>query len=114
MLGEEFGARGQFLHMYSDAITQLTGVYTTVILPAMKNTISIPDWLYREAEKTAKDLGIARSRLFALALEEYLRHQSAERITAELDAVYTRVSGDASATASGVSALHALTADDRW
>ena len=80
----------------------------------MKTAISIPDWLYREAEKTAKNLGIPRSRLFALALEEYLRHQSAERITAKLDSVYTQDSAEAPAADAAVSALRTLTADDTW
>jgi metal-responsive CopG/Arc/MetJ family transcriptional regulator len=80
----------------------------------MKTAISIPDWLYREAEKTAKNLGIPRSRLFALALEEYLRRQGAERITAKLNSVHARISADTSATQAGVSALRTLTGDDTW
>jgi metal-responsive CopG/Arc/MetJ family transcriptional regulator len=42
----------------------------------MKTSISLPDALYEKAEATAHQQGITRSRLFTLALEEYLnKHQ---------------------------------------
>jgi metal-responsive CopG/Arc/MetJ family transcriptional regulator len=41
----------------------------------MKTAISLPDSLYKAAEKTAKAMAIPRSRLFAIALEEFLLSQ---------------------------------------
>ncbi len=38
----------------------------------MKATISIPDELLREAERTAKRLGVSRSELFTRAVREFL------------------------------------------
>ena len=54
----------------------------------MKTAISIPDSLFREAERLTKRLGIPRSQLYARALEEYLQRQRSKGIKEALDAVY--------------------------
>lgn len=54
----------------------------------MKTAVSLPDELYEEAERLAQELGIPRSRLFADALDEYIRRHRASSITSQLDAVY--------------------------
>jgi metal-responsive CopG/Arc/MetJ family transcriptional regulator len=41
----------------------------------MKTAISLPDRLYKDAEKAAKSMGIPRSQLFAQALEEFITHR---------------------------------------
>jgi metal-responsive CopG/Arc/MetJ family transcriptional regulator len=38
----------------------------------MKTQVSLPDTFYEKAEETASYMGIKRSRLFDLALEEYI------------------------------------------
>ncbi|EKR83715.1 ribbon-helix-helix domain protein [Leptospira interrogans serovar Medanensis str. L0448] len=50
----------------------------------MKTAISIPDELFRAAEKIAKKLGIPRSQLFAKALEEFIQSHSKESVTEKL------------------------------
>ncbi|XDD49683.1 ChpI protein [Leptospira sp. WS92.C1] len=55
----------------------------------MKTAISIPDELFKTAEKTAKKLGIPRSQLFAKALEEFIQSHSKESITEKLNKVYS-------------------------
>jgi metal-responsive CopG/Arc/MetJ family transcriptional regulator len=54
----------------------------------MKTAVSIPDPLFRAAERAAKRRRISRSRLYAQALEAYLNAQSDKRITEALNAVY--------------------------
>ncbi|MBW4567533.1 MAG: ChpI protein [Tolypothrix carrinoi HA7290-LM1] len=69
----------------------------------MKTAISIPDTIFEAAENFAKRMGLSRSELYAVALQEYLkahrsdafscRRRSANgglrlRITEQLDAVY--------------------------
>jgi metal-responsive CopG/Arc/MetJ family transcriptional regulator len=54
----------------------------------MKTAISIPDDLYKHAEETARRLGISRSRLFSLAIKEFLRFRSEANVTRRLDEVY--------------------------
>ena len=55
----------------------------------MKTAISIPDNLFRAAERYAKAHGFSRSELFSKAVAEYLERHPAAHITKELDAVYS-------------------------
>jgi metal-responsive CopG/Arc/MetJ family transcriptional regulator len=54
----------------------------------MKTAISIPDPLYKEAERLTKRLRIPRSQLYAKALEEYLQRLRSKGIREALDEVY--------------------------
>ncbi|TGK20033.1 ChpI protein [Leptospira fluminis] len=56
----------------------------------MKTAVSIPDDLFKTAEKTAKRLGIPRSQLFARALEEFIKFHSKESITERLNRIYRK------------------------
>jgi len=82
----------------------------------MKTAISLPDALYTDAEKTAKDLGIPRSQLFAKALEEFIRNHRIERITERLDEMYG-APGEAGLellAPANLDALRELTRHDAW
>lgn len=54
----------------------------------MKTAISIPDTLFKQAEKTAKKLGISRSNLYSRALEEYLKTHNPLKVTEQLNKIY--------------------------
>lgn len=54
----------------------------------MKTAISIPDKLFKLAEDTARKLGISRSRLFSIAVKEFLRFHSEVDVTSSLDEIY--------------------------
>jgi metal-responsive CopG/Arc/MetJ family transcriptional regulator len=54
----------------------------------MKAAISVEDHLLHEADRTARQMGLSRSRLFSLALQEYLRHRRQEKMTEQLNQVY--------------------------
>ena len=54
----------------------------------MKTAISIPDPLFAEAERFARDNDMSRSELYAQALESYLKARRREEITAALNRVY--------------------------
>jgi metal-responsive CopG/Arc/MetJ family transcriptional regulator len=55
----------------------------------MKTAISIPDQLFESAERFAKQMGLSRSELYAMALKEYLQTHRCDSITEKLDAVYS-------------------------
>jgi metal-responsive CopG/Arc/MetJ family transcriptional regulator len=55
----------------------------------MKTAISVDDKLLGEADRTAEKMGVSRSRLFSLALEDYLRRRRQEGITEQLNRVYS-------------------------
>ncbi len=54
----------------------------------VKVAISVPDPLFRRAESVARRLRMPRSRLYARALEVFLRQQQRPDVTDRLDAVY--------------------------
>ena len=60
----------------------------------MKTAISIPDPLYKEAERLTKRLRIPRSQLYVRALEEYVQRQRSKGIKEALDEVYGTESSD--------------------
>lgn len=55
----------------------------------MKTAVSIPDPLFRAADRLAKSLGISRSELYARALETLVDLESDASITARLDEIYS-------------------------
>ena len=57
----------------------------------MKTAISLPDELFREADKLAQRLGISRSELFRKALEDYVSLHDADRVREALDRVIAEV-----------------------
>jgi metal-responsive CopG/Arc/MetJ family transcriptional regulator len=57
--------------------------------PGMKTAVSIPDPLFKEAERLTKRLRIPRSQLYARALEEYIKRQKSKGIKEALDEVYS-------------------------
>lgn len=54
----------------------------------MKTAISIPDPVFRNAERLAKNLKVTRSRLYTAAVAEYIKRHRAAKITDKLNAVY--------------------------
>ena len=54
----------------------------------MKTAISIDDGLLRDADETARLMGLSRSRLFALAMGDFLERQRGEQMLRRLNEVY--------------------------
>lgn len=55
----------------------------------MKTAISLPDPVFRSAERLAARLGVSRSELYCRALKELLARHDEDAVTAQLDAVYS-------------------------
>ena len=55
----------------------------------MKTAISIDDEVLREADETARRMGLSRSRLFALAVGDFLQRQRQDQMLQQLNEVYT-------------------------
>ena len=60
----------------------------------MKTAISIPDPLFRAAERLAKRLELSRSELFQRALQAFLQEHNDEGVTEALDKIYGQASED--------------------
>jgi len=54
----------------------------------MKTAISIPDEVFKAAERTAKSLGVSRSEFYATAVREYMERYRREGLTEKLNQVY--------------------------
>ncbi len=54
----------------------------------MKTAISIDDELLRQVDETARLLGLSRSRLFAVAVGEFLKSRQREEMLLRLNEVY--------------------------
>jgi metal-responsive CopG/Arc/MetJ family transcriptional regulator len=55
----------------------------------MKTAISIPDALFHEAERVAKENHISRSEVFASALRDYLEKRKSKRLLQEINEAFT-------------------------
>ena len=55
----------------------------------MKTAISIDDGLLQEADETARLMGLSRSRLFSLAVGDFLQRQRREQMLLLLNEVYS-------------------------
>ncbi len=56
----------------------------------MKTAISVPDNIFRDAERYAKSHGVSRSKLYSKALAQFLEEKSGEEITKKLDEIYSQ------------------------
>ena len=54
----------------------------------MKVAVSVPDRVFEEAELVAKRLHVSRSRVYAQALEEFVRKHRGKSVRESLAAVY--------------------------
>lgn len=55
----------------------------------MKTAISLPDELFKRADRAAKSAHLSRSQLFAKALRQFLDGVQFRKITQSLDEVYS-------------------------
>ncbi len=61
---------------------------TLVILLNMKTAISIPDPVFKTAERLAKRLGLSRSELYVRAISSYVEKHRGQKVTDLLNDVY--------------------------
>jgi metal-responsive CopG/Arc/MetJ family transcriptional regulator len=54
----------------------------------MKTAISVPDNLFEEIEKVAKEHHYSRSEVFVIAVREYLEKQRSKRLLSALNEAY--------------------------
>jgi metal-responsive CopG/Arc/MetJ family transcriptional regulator len=57
-------------------------------METVKTAISIQKPLFEQAELLARRMRVSRSRLFALALEDYIRRQESRELLARINAAY--------------------------
>jgi metal-responsive CopG/Arc/MetJ family transcriptional regulator len=81
----------------------------------MKTAISIEDEVLQEADKTARRMGLSRSRLFALAVGDFLQRQRQEQMLLRLNEVYSNEAEPAEKRLlKGIKAKTRRTLKDPW
>ena len=82
----------------------------------MKTAISLSDSLFEKAEETASYMGIPRSKLFAMALEEYISRYNGKMITEKINEVYKKIDTNEFEPYlnAGLESIRNLTKNDTW
>jgi hypothetical protein len=81
----------------------------------MKTAISIDDGLLQEADETARLMGLSRSRLFALAVGDFLQLQRRQQMLLRLNEVYAdSVEPAERRLLKGIKAKVRQTVKERW
>jgi metal-responsive CopG/Arc/MetJ family transcriptional regulator len=62
-------------------------------LETVKTAISVNGALYEQAEALARELGVSRSRLYSLALEDYIRRRENRVLLERINAAYAEDAG---------------------
>ncbi len=80
----------------------------------MKTAISVPDDIFADATKRAKDLGISRSEFFSTALRRYLDDLSRESLTQRINQVLDLPDYDEEASVVAVEAGRRRLSEGDW
>src|SRR5580700_6419740 len=67
---------------------EFSGGYNFSYTHLMKTAISVPDEIFEEAERLARQRGMSRSELYAKAVAEYVKGERFVGVRERLDAVY--------------------------
>jgi metal-responsive CopG/Arc/MetJ family transcriptional regulator len=68
----------------------------------MKTAISIPDPIFKAAEKLARHLGMTRSRLYTKAVTEYIQKHKNDEVFEKLNEIYERESSSLDSTTQAI------------
>jgi len=81
----------------------------------IKIAISVPERLLQGADKAASELGISRSRLFAIAIDDFLRRRRNDEILHRLNEVYAEpAAASEKRLLRGIKAQFRRTVKERW
>ena len=82
----------------------------------MKTAISIPDGLFKNAQRIAEKLGISRSQLFALAVKEFIENHGKNKITEKLNQIYSEQENSSNSFLEdiGIETIRKTTHNDTW
>lgn len=71
-----------------DPIRSVAQQYNSGYTPSMKTAISLPDDVFRAAERVAKHKGLSRSEFYARAIRALVKEEDEASITEQLNKVY--------------------------
>ena len=80
----------------------------------MKTAVSIPDNIFEDGERTAKQLGYVRSQLYAIALKEFNERYNHKNVTEKLNQFYSDNSTKNEISEFSIHQLREMTEHDTW
>ncbi|OGR01728.1 MAG: hypothetical protein A2505_00770 [Deltaproteobacteria bacterium RIFOXYD12_FULL_55_16] len=58
-------------------------------MPGVKTAISLEENLFNQVNQLANDMQVSRSKLFTLAVKDFLKKQESNKLLAQLNAAYS-------------------------
>lgn len=83
-------------------------------MATIKTTLSIDKSLFEQVEALAEELGVPRSRVFAMALEQFLSHHDSNKLLEQLNAVYAKAPSEDESTAVAYRIKHREIIEGTW
>ncbi len=84
-------------------------------MDTIKTAVSVNKSLFEQAEELAREMNVSRSRLYALALEEYIRRQENQALLAQFNAAYANdLDAEEEATLTQMLELHREAVEGEW
>ena len=80
----------------------------------VKTALSIDEALFERAAALAEELDVSRSRLFAMALEQFLRKHEGKKLLEKINSVYAEGSPVSEEEASARRAKHREITEGTW
>jgi metal-responsive CopG/Arc/MetJ family transcriptional regulator len=80
----------------------------------MKTAISIDAGLLRSSDDSARSMGVSRSRLFSLALDDFLQRRKQAQMLQRLNEVYADVDPSEKGLLKAMKTRTARTIKDKW
>ena len=63
-------------------------------MPGVKTAISLEENLFNQVKQLARDMHVSRSKLFTLAVKDFLQKQENKKLLAQLNAAYSDSQSD--------------------
>ncbi len=83
-------------------------------MATVKTALSIDESLFERAVALAEELGVPRSRVFAMALEQFLRQHDANKLLEQLNSVYAEAAPVDEKEAAARRAKHREMVEGTW
>ena len=84
-------------------------------MTTVKTAISIQKTLFEQVDSLAEELGIPRSQLFVLAMEEFIKHHQNNKMLEALNSVYADAPDQSEDLLwQGMRRQHRQLVDDQW
>ena len=84
-------------------------------MDTIKTAVSVNKSLFERAEGLARKMNVSRSRLYSLALEEYIRRRENQALLERINAAYAdELDAEEQATLAQMRELHRRVVDGEW